>query len=191
MKMLMLHNKFWQGSLFNFRSGTVQQHSLLRGGGQSALSFQEYSWRLLVGCGHNDYSGLRRHDVRIFIYWHQATPRLHLLEYSKWQNIPEYSYQISPQPGFFHSVEIQFHWLLAPQSHYIFDLLQEETDVEMMSLITVHTVQACRCLGENSGVPVCHCRGAHDRSPSAGHCFQLQLLLPPRNRPRGDAVSKF
>ena len=56
---------YWQGSLFNFRSGAFQQHCLLCGGGQSSEPLQEHSWRVLVGRGHDDHCRLRRHDVRI------------------------------------------------------------------------------------------------------------------------------
>ena len=51
--------------------------------------------------------------------------------------------------------------------------------------------QASRCVGEDSRLPVCHCRRADDRSPGPCHCFQLQLLLPQRDWPRGNAVAEF
>ena len=52
-------------------------------------------------------------------------------------------------------------------------------------------VQACWCVGENSRVPVCHCRGVDHCLASTGHCLQLQLFLPQRNRSGGNAVTKF
>ena len=60
-------------------------------------------------------------------------------------------------------------------------------------MFTMHDsmMQASRCVGKNSGVLVCHCRCADDRAPSACHCFQLQLLLPQRDRPGRDAVSEL
>lgn len=46
-------------------------------------------------------------------------------------------------------------------------------------------------MGEDRGVVVRHRRCAHHRAAGARHRVQLQLLLPPRDRPGGDAVAEL
>ena len=50
-------------SFFFSRRGIVLKHRLFRGGRLSALTLQVHPGRLLVGGGHHDHSGIRRHDV--------------------------------------------------------------------------------------------------------------------------------
>ena len=51
--------------------------------------------------------------------------------------------------------------------------------------------QAGGCVGQDRGFALRDCGRAHDRPACPCHRVQLQLLLPPGNRPGGDAESEL
>lgn len=51
--------------------------------------------------------------------------------------------------------------------------------------------QTCGCLGQDCRLSLRHCRRAYHRTSSSCHCVQLQLLLPPRDRPGRDAITEL
>jgi hypothetical protein len=68
-------------------------------------------------------------------------------------------------------------------------ILQLRWVMKMLLLIVV--LQAGGCLGQDRGLPVCDRWRPNDRVASACHRVQLQLFLPPGNRPGGDAVAEL